>query len=157
LARKFKWWGRLRQRRIDRLTGRAAVLNAGCSQSFVTAPPLGWRFTVQKETYMPKYLVQANYTNEGVKGVLKEGGSARRAAVEKLFASVGGKVESFYYAFGDTDLFVIADVPDNVTAAALSLTASAPGTASAKVTVLLTAEEIDAAAKKSTQYRPPGK
>jgi uncharacterized protein with GYD domain len=106
---------------------------------------------------MPKYLVQANYSNEGVKGVLKEGGSARRAAVEKLFASVGGKVEAFYYAFGDTDLFIIADVPDNVTAAALSLTASAPGTASAKVTVLLTAEEIDAAAKKSTQYRPPGK
>jgi uncharacterized protein with GYD domain len=106
---------------------------------------------------MPKYLVQANYVGEGIKGLLKEGGTARRAAVEKLFASVGGKVEAFYYAFGDTDLFIVADVPDNVSAAALSLTASAAGTASAKVTVLLTAEELDAAAKKSIQYRPPGK
>ena len=105
---------------------------------------------------MPKYLVQANYTNAGVKGVLKEGGSARRAAVEKAIASVGGKMEAFYYAFGDTDLFVIADVPDNVSAAALSLSTNAPGTASVKVTVLLTAEEMDAAVKKSTQYRAPG-
>jgi uncharacterized protein with GYD domain len=106
---------------------------------------------------MPKYLVQANYSSEGVKGVLKEGGSARRAALEKVFASVGGKVEAFYFAFGDTDAFIIADVPDNVTAAALSLTASSHGTASSKVTVLLTPEEIDAATKKSINYRPPGK
>jgi len=105
---------------------------------------------------MPKYLVQANYIGEGLKGLLKEGGSGRRAAVEKLFGSVGGKVEAFYYAFGDTDLFIIADVPDNVTAAALSLTVNAAGTATAKVTVLLTAEEIDAAAKMTATYRPPG-
>ena len=65
---------------------------------------------------MPKYLVQANYVGEGIKGLLKDGGTGRRAAVEKLFGSVGGKVEAFYYAFGDTDLFVIADLPDNVTA-----------------------------------------
>jgi uncharacterized protein with GYD domain len=105
---------------------------------------------------MSKYLVQANYVGEGLKGLLKEGGSSRRAAVETLFGSVGGKVESFYYAFGDSDLFVIADVPDNVTAAALSLIVNASGTATAKVTVLLTAEEIDAAAKKSATYRPAG-
>jgi uncharacterized protein with GYD domain len=105
---------------------------------------------------MPKYLVQANYVGEGLKGLLKEGGSSRRAAVEKLFGSVGGRVEAFYYAFGDTDLFVIADVPDNVTAAALSLVVNATGTATAKITVLLTAEEIDAAAKKTPSYRPPG-
>lgn len=105
---------------------------------------------------MPKYLVQANYVGEGLKGLLKEGGSSRRAAVEKLFGSVGGTVEAFYYAFGDTDLFVIADVPDNVTAAALSLIVNAAGTATAKITVLLTAEEIDAAAKKTPSYRPPG-
>ena len=105
---------------------------------------------------MPKYLVQANYVGEGLKGLLKEGGSSRRAAVEKLFGSLGGKVEAFYYAFGDTDLFVIADAPDNVTAAALSLTVNAAGAATAKVTVLLTPEEIDAAAKKSPSYRPPG-
>jgi uncharacterized protein with GYD domain len=105
---------------------------------------------------MPKYLIQANYVGEGLKGLLKEGGSSRRAAVEKLFASVGGRVEAFYYAFGDTDLFVIGDVPDNVTAAALSLIVNAAGAATAKVTVLLTAEEIDAAAKKTATYRPPG-
>jgi uncharacterized protein with GYD domain len=106
---------------------------------------------------MPKYLIQANYSSEGVQGLLKDGGSGRRAAVEKLFASVGGKLEAFYYAFGDTDAFVIADVPDNVTAAALSLAVNVPGTVSTKLTVLLTPEEIDAAAKKSINYRPPGK
>jgi uncharacterized protein with GYD domain len=105
---------------------------------------------------MPKYLIQANYVGEGLKGLLKEGGSSRRAAVEKLFGSVGGRIETFYYAFGDTDLFIIADVPDNVSAAALSLTVNAAGAATAKVTVLLTAEEIDAAAKKTPAYRPPG-
>lgn len=105
---------------------------------------------------MPKYLVQANYVGEGLKGLLKEGGSSRRAAVEKLFSSVGGKVEAFYFAFGDTDLFVIADVPDNFTAAAISLTVNAAGAATAKVTVLLTPEEIDAAVKKTPGYRPPG-
>jgi uncharacterized protein with GYD domain len=105
---------------------------------------------------VPKYLVQASYVGEGVKGLLKEGGSSRRAAVEKLFGSVGGKVEAFYYAFGDTDLFVIADVPDNVSAAALSLTVNAAGAATTKITVLLTAEEIDAAAKKTVSYRAPG-
>ena len=105
---------------------------------------------------MPKYLIQANYVGEGLKGLLKEGGSGRRAAVEKLFGSVGGRIETFYYAFGDTDLFIIADVPDNVSAAALSLTVNAAGAATARITVLLTAEEIDAAAKKTPTYRPPG-
>ena len=106
---------------------------------------------------MPKYLIQANYVSEGIKGLIKEGGSSRRAAVKKLFASVGAKLESFYYAFGDTDVFIIADVPDNVSTAALSLTVSASGVATSRVTVLLTAEEIDAAAKKTVSYRPPGR
>lgn len=105
---------------------------------------------------MPKYLVQANYVGDGVKGLIKEGGSTRRAVVEKLFESVGGKVEAFYYAFGETDLFVIAEIPDNVTAASLSLTVNASGAATTRITVLLTSEEIDAAAKKSPSYRPPG-
>ena len=88
--------------------------------------------------------------------MLEEGGTSRRAAVEKLADALGGKVEAFYYAFGDTDLFVIAEMPDNATATAVSLTASAAGTATVKVTVLLTAEEVDAALKKSPSYRPPG-
>ena len=92
-----------------------------------------------------------------MKGLLKDGGTGRRAAVEKLFGSVGGKVEAFYYAFGDTDLFVIADVPDNISAAALSLIVNAAGAATARITVLLTPEEIDAAAKKTPSYQPPGK
>ena len=105
---------------------------------------------------MPKYLIQANYVGEGLKGLLKEGGSSRRAAVEKLLGSVGGRVETFYYAFGDTDAFVIVDVPDNVTAAALSLAVNAAAAVTVKITVLLTAEEIDAAVKKTIVYRPPG-
>ena len=106
---------------------------------------------------MPKYLVQANYVGDGLKGLLKDGGTARRAAVDKLFTSVGASIEAFYYAFGDTDLFIIADVPDNVTTAALSLTVNAAGAATAKVTVLLTPEDIDAATKKSPMYSAPGK
>jgi len=105
---------------------------------------------------MSKYLVQANYSSDGVKGILKEGGSSRRAAVEKLFESVGSKIEAFYYAFGDTDLFIIVDGSDNVTAASLSLTVNAVGAVAAKVTVLLTPEEIDAATKISPLYRAPG-
>jgi uncharacterized protein with GYD domain len=105
---------------------------------------------------MPKYLIQANYVGEGLKGLLKEGGSSRRAAIEKLLGSVGGRVEAFYYAFGDTDAFVIVDLPDNVTAAALSLTINTTATVTVKVTALLTPEEIDAAAKKPLAYRPPG-
>ena len=79
-----------------------------------------------------------------------------RTAVEKLFESVGGTVETFYYAFGDTGVFIIADVPDNVSAAALSLTVNATGVVTTKVTVFPTAEEIDAAAKKTLRYRAPG-
>ena len=109
-----------------------------------------------KEVHMPKYLVQANYVDKGLKGLLKEGGSSRRAAVEKMFESVGGKVEAFYYAFGGTDVFIIADMPDNVSAAALSLAVNATGAATSKVTVLLTVEEIDAATKKTVSYRAPG-
>ena len=105
---------------------------------------------------MPKYLIQANYVGEGLKGLLKEGGSSRRATIEKLLGSVGGRVEAFYYAFGDTDAFVIVDLPDNVTAAALSLTINATAAVTVKVTALLTPEEIDAAAKKTLAYRPPG-
>jgi uncharacterized protein with GYD domain len=105
---------------------------------------------------MAKYLIQANYVGEGIKGLLKEGGSSRRDAVEKLLASVGGKVESFYYAFGDTDALVIVDVPDNVTAAAVALTVGASGAVTLKTTVLMTPEEVDQATKKSPAYRAPG-
>ena len=105
---------------------------------------------------MPKYLYQASYTTEGAKGLLKDGGSKRRAAAEGLVKSLGGKLEAFYYAFGEPDLFIILDVPDNVSAAAGALTVTAAGAVSIKTTVLLSPEELDQAAKKSATYRPPG-
>jgi uncharacterized protein with GYD domain len=105
---------------------------------------------------MPKYLVQANYKAEGIKGLLKEGGSSRRASVEKSIQSIGGKVEAFYFAFGDADVFVIVDLPDNAAAAALALTISSSGMVTCKTTVLMTPEDVDAAAKKTPNYRPPG-
>jgi len=105
---------------------------------------------------MAKYLIQANYSSEGLKGLLKEGGTSRRKVVDQLLASVGGKAESFYYAFGDTDAFVIVDVADNVTAAAVALTVGASGAVNLKTTVLMTPEEVDQATKKSPAYRAPG-
>jgi len=106
---------------------------------------------------MPKYLIQANYVGEGVKGLLKDGGTSRRAAVEKLFQSQGGTMEAFYYAFGETDCYVIGELPDNATMAAVALTIGASGVVTIKTTVLMTPEELDQATKKTPNYRPPGK
>ena len=106
---------------------------------------------------MPKYLIQANYVGEGVKGLLKDGGTSRRAAVEKLFQSQGGTLETFYYAFGETDCYVIGELPDNATMSAVALTIGASGVVTVKTTVLMTPEEIDQAVKKTPNYRPPGK
>ena len=105
---------------------------------------------------MPKYLVQASYTVEGVKGLLKEGGSARKAAVEQLIKGMGGTLEAFYYAFGDDDVLVIADVPDDASMSAAALAVNATGAVKAKTTVLITPETVDQAAKKAVSYRPPG-
>jgi len=105
---------------------------------------------------MPKYLFHANYVGEGVKGLIKEGGTSRRVVVEKAAQSVGGTVEAFYYAFGETDAYVIVDLPDNATAASLALTVAASGTVAIKTTVLITPEEVDHAVKQSHSYRPPG-
>ncbi|MCH2412372.1 MAG: GYD domain-containing protein, partial [Acidimicrobiales bacterium] len=108
---------------------------------------------------MPKYLIQASYTTEGVQGLLSDGGSARTAAAETAAASLGGSVEAFYFAFGSDDAIVIADLESNADAAALSLAVSASGAVNARVTVLLTPEELDAAAetvRNSMSYSPPG-
>jgi uncharacterized protein with GYD domain len=105
---------------------------------------------------MPKYLAQCNYVGEGIKGLLKEGGTSRRAVVDKLVESLGGKVEAFYYAFGETDLYVIADMPDNESMTAAALMVAASGAIKIKTTVLLTPEEVDEAAKKTPIYQPPG-
>jgi uncharacterized protein with GYD domain len=105
---------------------------------------------------MAKYLFHGSYTEEGIKGVLKEGGSRRIEAVDKLMKSLGGSLETFYWGFGGDDFYVIAELPDNAAAAAGSLMVTATGTSRVGTTVLLTAEDIDAASKRSGQYRPPG-
>jgi len=105
---------------------------------------------------MPKYLLQVNYTLDGVRGVLAKGGSARRAAAQAAVESVGGTLESLYFAFGGTDAFAVADLPDHRAAAALALTVSGSGGATVNTVVLLTAEEIDAAAQQAVAYTPPG-
>ena len=106
---------------------------------------------------MPKHLYMVSYTAEGAKGVLKAGGSKRRAAAEQAAKAVGGKIESFYFAFGDTDAFVVAEAPDHASSAAVSLAVAASGGAHIKTVVLMTPEEMDQAAKKTVGYRAPGK
>jgi uncharacterized protein with GYD domain len=105
---------------------------------------------------MPKYLIQASYTSQGVEGVRSAGGTNRRDVVAATVASLGGQLECFYFGFGDHDAFVIADLPDNEAAAAIALTVNAAGGATASTTVLLTPEQIDEAAKRSVDYRAPG-
>jgi uncharacterized protein with GYD domain len=105
---------------------------------------------------MAKYLLRVNYTLDGVKGVLAKGGTARKAAAAAAAKSAGGKLESFYFAFGDTDVYCVADLPDNAAAAALALTVSAGGGATVDTTVLIPPDEIDQAAEKSVRYKPPG-
>ena len=105
---------------------------------------------------MPKYLIEARYVGAGIEGLLREGGSRRRVAIDELFKSVGGSVEAIYYAFGDKDVIVIGMLPDNATAAALSYKVNASGAAYCRTTVLMTPEEIDTAVVKASRYRPPG-
>ncbi len=105
---------------------------------------------------MPKFLFEASYTADGVKGVQSAGGSSRRDAVAHVAESVGGSLESFHFSFGDSDAYVIVDLPDNESATAVALTVNATGAVAVKTVVLLTPEEVDAAAKRSVDYRPPG-
>ena len=105
---------------------------------------------------MAKFLWQVSYTTQGVQGLVKEGGSSRRAMVSDLVAGLGGTLEAFYYAFGDDDVYVIAELPDNVTAAAVSLAVGASGGARLRTVALVSPEEIDAATQKAVAYRAPG-
>jgi uncharacterized protein with GYD domain len=105
---------------------------------------------------MAKFLIQASYSPDGLKGLMKDKASGRRAAVSKMLEGLGGKLDSMYYTFGDHDAVVIADVPDNVTAAALSIAVSASGLARTNTLPLLTVEETDQALAKTVKYRAPG-
>ena len=105
---------------------------------------------------MAKYLLEVSYTSDGMKGVLKEGGTSRRTMVEKLASNMGGTIESFYFAFGENDAYVIAEFPGDVDAAAVAMTVAAAGAVSIKTVPLLTPEQIDEATQKTVDYRPPG-
>jgi uncharacterized protein with GYD domain len=105
---------------------------------------------------MPKFLFQASYTSEGIQGVRSAGGSSRREAVAHMAEALGGRLESFHFAFGKRDAYVIVDLPDNESAAAAALTVGAAGSVDLETVALLTPEEVDAAAGRSVEYRPPG-
>ena len=119
-------------------------------------PRLGRRASRPEGGTMGFYMCRASYTLKGIEGVLKEGGTARAAAVKALVESVGGKVVCQYWAFGADDFFLIAELPDNTTAAGLAATVGASGAASVTTTVLLTADEVDAAVRLHPAYRAPG-
>ena len=105
---------------------------------------------------MPRYLIIASYTAAGEQGLLAKGGTARRASVTEMVEKLGGKVETFDFAFGEDDVFVVCDLPANVTAASVGLTVGASGLVAVRTVVLLTPEEIDAAARMHPDYRGPG-
>ena len=105
---------------------------------------------------MAKYLWTGTYVGEGVQGLIRDGGTGRVKAVKEAAASLGGTVESFYFSFGKNDFYVVVDLPDNVSAAALALTVAGSGRVSIDTTILITPEEVDAAVKKHPAYRSPG-
>jgi uncharacterized protein with GYD domain len=105
---------------------------------------------------MPKYLISASYTAEGLKGLQKDKASGRQQAVRAAIEGLGGRLEGFYYALGEDDVYVLADLPDNVTAAAIGVTVSASGLVHTRTTALMTVEEVDRALATSVGYRPPG-
>jgi uncharacterized protein with GYD domain len=105
---------------------------------------------------MPKYLFEANYVGDGIKGLMQEGGTKRREALKEALSSVGGSLESFYYAFGYYDVLGVFEAPDDASAAALSLLINSTGNVNVRLKPLLTVEDLDEAAKKTPSYRAPG-
>ncbi|MEU8917376.1 MULTISPECIES: GYD domain-containing protein [Streptomyces] len=105
---------------------------------------------------MPKYLFRVRLTVDGLKGLLKDGGSARREVVERMVQSLGGQLESMYWAFGEEDVYATVELPSNTSAATMGLVTSAAGGVHTSTVVLLTADEIDEAVRQKVDYRPPG-
>jgi uncharacterized protein with GYD domain len=105
---------------------------------------------------MPKYLFEASYSPEGAEGVASQGGTARRDAIERLFQSVGGTLEAFYFAFGDVDVYAFGELPGHQAATTIALAVNASGRTTVRTVVLLTPEEVDAAAQGEVDYQPPG-
>jgi uncharacterized protein with GYD domain len=109
-----------------------------------------------REVVMPKYLVEASYNAEGVKGLIADSGTTRRAAVARATESLGGKVENFYFAFGASDVIAILDLPDNGAAARFALKVASTGQVKIRTTALIAPEELDKALDKKVEYRAPG-
>jgi len=105
---------------------------------------------------MPKYLISANYTTTGMEGVRSAGAKSRVDSVTTMLEAMGGRLESFYFAFGDTDVFAIADVPDDEAAAAVAMTINSSGAVTIRTTKLLTPEQVDEALRRTVDYSPPG-
>jgi uncharacterized protein with GYD domain len=122
----------------------------------VSGEPAHCSHISQGEIIMAKFMIMGAYTADGAKGLLKDGGSRRKSAVEQMVSNLGGKLEAFYFAFGESDIFAIVDVPDTTSGAALSLAVNASGTVKLRTVMLVTPEELDAACKKTVSYRPPG-
>ena len=105
---------------------------------------------------MAKYLYHGTYTDKGLQGLMKDGGTKRMEVTKKAIESLGGKMEAYYFAFGSNDFYIIAEAPDNVNAITGSLVANASGTVKVNITVLVTPEEVDQAVKQTMDWRPPG-
>ncbi len=105
---------------------------------------------------MAKYLIRGSYTAEGAKGLIKEGGTGRKAAVQKALDGLGGKIDAFYFTFGTDDVIVICDIPDAISGLALSLAVNASGAVKISTAPLFSVDEVDAASKKAISYRPAG-
>jgi uncharacterized protein with GYD domain len=105
---------------------------------------------------MAKFLIQASYTVDGAKGIMKEGGTSRKTQIGQILKRLGGKLETFYFAFGEWDVYAIVDAPDTATVTALSMAINASGGVKLRTTPLITPEEIDQATKKSVKFRAPG-
>ena len=105
---------------------------------------------------MPKYMFEATYLGQGIQGLMREGGTARREALSEALKSVGGTLESFYYAFGYYDVLGVFEAPDDASAAALSLLINSTGNVNVRLKPLLTVGDLDEAVKKTPSYRAPG-
>jgi uncharacterized protein with GYD domain len=119
-----------------------------------TSDPLSGQ--LGRRPIVPKFMVKASYGTDGIRGLMKDGGTGRRAAVQKLVEGIGGKLEAFYFSYGDVDAYVLIDVPDASAASAISLAVNASGSVRVSTVPLITPEDMDAACKKSVAYRAPG-
>ena len=105
---------------------------------------------------MPKYMISANYTAQGMEGIRSAGAKSRIDAVSTMLEAMGGRLESFHFAFGDTDVFAIAEVPDDEAAAAVAIAINTSGAVNVRTTKLLTVEQVDEALRRTVNYQPPG-